>query len=303
WWLNHQVPRILDKIKPDVVHFTKAAVPSRKILPTVVTIYDVIPLLYPQGQKLSRRWYWRRALKQAAQFSDRIITISNVSKRDLVEQLDVSADKVTVTPLAVDTDFFKPVDRRGVVKPYILFVGTLEPRKNVPMLVRAFSRIAGEVPHDLIIAGRPEKDIAAVKREIDRSKAVDRIKLIGRVSGNDLPALYSDADLFVWPSIYEGWGFPPQEAMACGTPVIVSDGGSLPEVVGEVGEVVSFAEMEVSRRTGDVDFEERLAKSVLDLLNNKEKRKNMSEQGLLQARENTWQQVVEMTMSVYKQLT
>ena len=189
WWMSVTLPRTLKKLDADIVHFTKAAVPARQTLPTVVTIHDIIPILFPSSQEWSRRLLWPRTLRQAALKSSHIITISEASKRDIVEQFSVAPEKVTVTPLAVDLARFNhpvllsqnnPLLRKegkasssnflpftkgehtrearegvgGLANPYILFVGTRDMRKNVPLLIRAFARISEEIPHQLVIAGR-----------------------------------------------------------------------------------------------------------------------------------------------------
>lgn len=304
WWLQRHMPRVMRELKPDVVHFTKADVPKRKIAPYVVTIFDIIPLLFPSGQSLLRRLYWPRALRRAATVSDHIMTISEASKRDMVRRLGVPECKITVTPLAVDTDYFKPSSRSTDEEsnPYVLFIGTLEPRKNVPLLIRAFARIAGDVPHQLIIAGRRESDYGNVEREIEKQKLGSRVESLDFVADSDLPALYGGADLFVWPSIYEGWGFPPQEAMACGTPVIVSNGGALPEVVGGAGGIVPFSANNLSDRTRDTVFEELLATEMLAVLTNENKQREMREAGLAQVKQFSWQDVAQKTAAVYKQV-
>lgn len=310
-WLNKKVPQELKRLGVDVAHYTKADVPKNKRGPTVVTIYDVIPLLYPQGQKWTRRWYWPKALVRSAEKSDKIITISESSKRDIVRLLAVTADKVAVTPLAADTNFFKPqpeetnnkIRRKyGLKKPYILFVGTIEPRKNVPLLIRAFSLAAAMRPEELVIAGRPDAGWASAQTAARQSGAAERIKFITNVGTEDLPALYSGAELFVWPSVYEGWGFPPQEALACGVPVIVSDGGSLPEVVGKAGEIVRFTTENIRERTEDEHFERVLGERMAAVLGNGEEKKLMAMKGPAQARQFSWDEVTRKTVEVYKQV-
>ena len=301
-WLNTAVPHWLSTIKPEVVHFTKAALPRRKMYPTVVTMYDVIPLLFPESQKSLPRLLWPATLRHAARQADHILTISEASKRDIIDHLQVAPEKVTATPLAVDSKLKMKNEKLidpTIPTPYILFVGTIEPRKNVPALIRAYSKIAPAVPHRLIIAGRPYKGLDEVEEACRRSGVADRIELRNFVPAEDLPSLYANADLFVWPSIYEGWGFPPQEAMAAGVPVIVSNGGSLPEVVGEAGEVVSFTVSTVPERIHDEAFEDAWADRMRVVLSDKEKQRHMREAGLTQAQKNTWAGVAQTTLAAY----
>lgn len=309
YWLNHHVPRQLKDIGANVAHFTKSAVPRRKVCPTIVTIYDVIPLLYKDSQKLPMRWYWPRTLRHAAEQADHIMTISEASRRDIEKYLDVRPEKITVTPLAVDTETFQPVrdesklralrEKYDLKKPYILWLGTIEPRKNVPALIRAFNLAAVSIPHDLIIAGGTHKDSGTINAALAQSPA-GRVHQLGFIETSDLPALYSAADLFVWPSIYEGWGLPPAESMACGTPVIVSDGGSLPEVVGDCGVTVNFSVKEIAERLFDSDFEKRLSETIIRVLLDLKFRGELAAGGLVRAKQNTWSKVAADTLAIYK---
>lgn len=288
---------------PNVVHYTKAAIPTHSDVPTVVTIYDTIPILFPETQSPLRRLYWPRALRYAATHADHIITISQSSKWDIMEHFGTHEDTITITQLAVDQEHFRPVrasstpgvndETPGVFParpPYILFVGTRDARKNISSLIRAFAKIAHEIPHQLLIVGRPAK-------KQDDSRYVARyLNLESRVvfredsTYKDLPALYSNADIFVWPSLYEGWAFPVQEAMACGCPVIVSDGGALPEVVGDAGVIVPLGE----------EFEERLTREMLSLIQNNERKRSLSKRGITRAAQFSWEDVANKTWEVYK---
>lgn len=309
WWMNVTVPRRVRQSGAQLIHFTKAAIPQRRSVPTVVTIHDVIPILLPESQVWARRLMWPVALRQAARRSDHVITISEASKRDIVEYLGVPAEKITVTVPAVDLQRFSPGTHSTSIPPspegneYILFVGTRDMRKNVPLLIRAFARIAEDIPHHLVIAGRQ-----ALKRDDDRRQARalglgDRVRWLDYVAADDLPALYAGAELFVWPSVYEGWGLPPQEAMASGVPVIVSDGGSLPEVVGRAGETVAFTEQKLRARMNDGAFEEALAERMLAVLEDENKRQSMRQLGLERVRQFSWRRMAEQTLDVYRRVT
>lgn len=314
WWLSRTVGSRIADIQPDVVHYTKAAVPRHIIKPTVVTIYDVIPLLYPSSQTWLRRMYWPAALTQAAQRSHHILTISEASKADIVKYLHVPPEKVTVTPLAADTKRYRPdisaaekmrvkakLSLRG---PYILFVATRDERKNVGSLIRAFVKIASHIPQDLVIAGKPAlKQDASVQVARHLPEEVrKRIRFLDFVDYADLPALYAGADLFVWPSVYEGWGFPPQEAMASGVPVVVSNGGPLPEVVGQAGEIVPFTAERLADRTHDQGFIAALSEKMGSVLHDAPRRAQMRAAGLAQAKKFTWDDVARKTLEVYKKV-
>jgi glycosyltransferase involved in cell wall biosynthesis len=306
WWINGPLQRKLASMDIDLVHYTKAQAPREIRRPSVVTIYDVIPIIFPESQKWLKRMVWPRVLKQAAQRSDQVMTISQQSKIDIVKYLGVPEEKVTVTPLAVNHSRFEPGADIGsfeeIQQPYVLYLGTVEPRKNVPALVRSFRRVAKEMPHRLIIAGKLYKGGEEVLREIDKCNLSDRVEMIDFVKDEDLVAMYRGADVFVWPSIYEGWGFPPQEAMASGTPVIVSNGGALPEVVGEAGEVVEFSHEDVRQRVNDGSFEKRLADKMLSVIGDDEKKRAMSRAGLGIVKQRSWAQVAEETVGVYRKV-
>lgn len=310
WWLR-QFPRLIAREHPDVVHFTKADMPRGVEVPGVVTIYDVIPLLFPEGQKLTQRYYWPKALRAAAMRSQHIVTISKASKRDIITYLQVPGDKITVTPLAADTTHFSPASPAAVAtmrakyqlaEQYLLFVGTQEPRKNIPALLRAFARVAGKIPHQLVIAGKKTGKHQGVEAALRSSPVAERIRTIPYVDYQDLPALYTGAELFIWPSIYEGWGLPPLEAQACGTAVMVSDGGALPEVVGRTAIVVPFTTDQVPARPLDTQFELRLATEIVNVLQNSQRLTELRAQARSHAQTFRWEDVAAATTLIYEQL-
>lgn len=290
YWMSVQVARHIRHTKPSLAHFTKAALPYTKYCPTVVTVYDIIPVLFPETQSPLRRLYWPYVLEHAAKTADHIMTISEQSKKDIIEHYNITEDKITVTPLAVDPKHFVPIREKNS-QPYILFVGTRDARKNISSLIRAFAQIANQIPHTLIIAGRPAKKTDDSKRIAHKLHLEHRIEFREDVSYAQLPGLYSNADIFVWPSLYEGWGFPPQEAMACGTPVIVSNGGALPEVVGDAGIVVSLQ---------GTSFDEHLAHEMLALIHNEVRKKELSAKGIARVAEFSWNDVAQKTMNAYR---
>lgn len=310
-WLHRKVPAALRDIRPNLVHFTKSDVPKKKELPTVVTIYDIIPMLLPDTQSFLRRRYWPGALQRAAQLSNHIITISKVSRDGIVDRLHIDPSKITITHLGIDHAHFAPaasgdVDRirstHGITAPYILFVGTRDARKNVSGLIEAFAKIQKDIPHHLVIAGRLGDKQDSTARTIATTGTADRVHVLGKVDYADLPALYTGADLFVWPSVYEGWGFPPIEAMACGTPVISSDGGSLSEAVGDAGIVVPYAEVDIAKRLRDDDFIQRLAHEMLRVLGDSQAQQILQEKGLAHSRKFSWDSLVDQTIGVYDQV-
>ncbi|MBN2311557.1 MAG: glycosyltransferase family 4 protein, partial [Candidatus Hydrogenedentes bacterium] len=224
---------------------------------------------------------------------------SQSTARDIVRLLDVDPGKITVTYEAVDDEFL-PVDpeaasallaaRYGIQRPFILFVGTLEPRKNLTALARAYTRLATDLPHALVLAGAPGWQWAELAAAIAQSPARDRIVLPGYVPRGDLPAFYSAADALAYPSRYEGFGLPVLEAMTCGCPVVTSNNSCLPEVAGDAALLVDAAD------------EAGLESALRTVLEDAATRAALIERGRAQARAFSWQACAETTLGVYKGL-
>ncbi|MEX2055008.1 MAG: glycosyltransferase family 1 protein [Candidatus Andersenbacteria bacterium] len=311
WWLN-KIPKIAQAQHVDVMHYTKGSVPRERLGPTVVTIHDVIPMLFPGSQKFPQSLYWPRALRHAAERADHILTISQQSQADIVKRLAVAPEKITAIPLGIDLHRFHPATateiaaartKYSLTEPYVLFVGTLEPRKNIPALLRAYAQLRNETPHHLVIVGKKGWRTAAIEKALQSFPEPQRLHWLNYVTNDDLISLYSGATIFVWPSVYEGWGFPPLEAMACGTPVIVSSGGSLPEVVGEAGHIIPFSTDDVAARTNDALFEQKLTQAMGKLLSDVSAQEMMRTQGLVQAARFSWEKVAKKTREVYQQVS
>jgi glycosyltransferase involved in cell wall biosynthesis len=308
-WLNWRLPRQLSDLKLNVTHFTKADVPYLKRGSTIVTIYDVIPLLNPSGQGRIRRLYWPTALRRAVRLSDHILTISERSKQDIIQHLGVAEHKITVTPLAASKNFSPVTDisaldrvrlKYNLPDKFILYLGRIDTRKNIPTLIRAFAQATKEVPHSLIIAGKKDHQHRQTWQEIIDQKVQDKVIHIDYIETNDMSAIYSAASLFVFPSTYEGWGIPPLEAMACGTPVIVSDGGALPEVVGDAAKIVPFTLANLAVRHNDNNFEQDLTKAIVELLNNETTQNLLRKRGPDRASQFSWDTVAKQTILAYQ---
>jgi glycosyltransferase involved in cell wall biosynthesis len=172
--------------------------------------------------------------------------VSAATRDDLVATLDVPAAKVSVVhhgvrPVAclADSERRDRRERLGITQPYVLFVGTVQPRKNLQRLIRAFAHVvAAGLPHRLVIVGRMGWLTEPIRAEVVALDLTDRIHFAGYVPDDDLPALYCGADAFAFPSLYEGFGMPVLEALACGVPVVASDTTSLPEIVGDAGVLI-----------------------------------------------------------------
>ena len=247
WFEQIAVPRAALRLNADLLHVPYFAPPLRPPLPTVVTILDIIPLLLPEYRGRAAVRLYMRLVARAARHATQIITISHHSAGDIIRHLGCQAARVAVVHLAAGAQF-RPRDRTlsetevaaryGVTPPFVYYVGGLDARKNLATLVWAFARMryAGGPPATLVIAGRAAGNDPRMFPDLDAiimfARAGAFVKRID-VPYEDAPLLYGAATVFAFPSRYEGFGLPPLEAMACGTPVIVADAASLPEVVGD----------------------------------------------------------------------
>ncbi|MFQ3632474.1 glycosyltransferase family 4 protein [Roseiflexus sp.] len=247
WFEQIAVPLAAKRMRADLIHVPYFAPPLVSPVPTVVTILDIIPLLLPEYRGSMAVRLYMHLVARAARRATQIIAISQHSAGDIVRYLGCRAARVTVIPLAAGSQFH-PYDRAyaerevaaqyGVTTPFVYYVGGLDARKNLATLVYAFARMryAGGPAATLVIAGRAAGKDPRMFPDLDAimmfARAGAFVKRID-VPYHDAPLLYAAATLFAFPSRYEGFGLPPLEAMACGTPVIVADATSLPEVVGD----------------------------------------------------------------------
>ena len=296
WW-SLGLPLHLLRNSFDVFHGTNYEIPFWSRRPTVVTIHDLSLLLHSEvhEQKLVQRARWRLPLMAKA--ASKIITPSNSVKTEVCEALEVNPDKVTVTPEAPRPVFRRREDpellrRLGIDGEFILFVGTIEPRKNLRRLVEAFGRVVHgtDLPAKLVIAGGQGwlmDDFSSLIRE---KRLEDRVCLTGYLEDDDLCALYSGCAAFVYPSLYEGFGLPPLEAMACGAPVITSRISSLLETVGSAARLV------------DPNDTDDLARAMIEMLSQTHVREHYAELGKNQVKKFTWEQTALKTLAVYRDL-
>jgi glycosyltransferase involved in cell wall biosynthesis len=238
-WEQVALPLELVRVRADLFHSIDYIPPFRRRLPAVITAGDLGFLRYPEHVTSESAAYYGQ-IGRAVRDAEHVLTYSESSAEDLQRLLEVPSGKITVTPLAADESFQPATDpapvleRHGLTGPYLLFVGTIEPRKNLPTLLRAFAGIAPEFPElSLVVAGRRGWLDGPIFGLVDELEIKPRVKFLGSVPGEDLPALYAGARAFVFPSLHEGFGLPVLEAMACGCPVLCSRASSLPEVAGD----------------------------------------------------------------------
>jgi glycosyltransferase involved in cell wall biosynthesis len=295
-----QLPRLLPLETTlrgaDVFHATNYAAPRTRGTPLVLTVHDLALLRFPElGTPALRRLVQRVGANAAG--ARRIIADSESTARDLRELVGIDAAKIRVVYPGCDDRFMEPVDasararvgkRYGIVSPYVLHVGTLEPRKNLERLVRAFARARTRhaLPHRLVLCGPRGWGSEALQRLLEAPDLADCVRWIGAAAREDLPALYAGATLFVYPSLYEGFGFPPLEAMACGTPVLTANVASLPEVVGDAAVLI------------DPRDEAALADSIGRMLQDADLA-SLAAAGRARARQFTWQRCARDTLAVY----
>jgi len=259
FWENFLLPRYLKKHKVDVYFSPAYVLPvlrrsRNRSSPAdrtkfVVTIHDLVGFIYPKTFTLKMRLWQRLFVGNAVRLADRILADSEATKRDILKFFDLPPEGITVVHLPVGVQFHRILDpsvlanirtRHHLPGEFILYVGTLEPRKNVARLAKAYSLLSKDIRDrfSLVLAGAPGWFSTGIIREIEALRMGDRIRMIGYVDQQTLPGLYSLASLFAYISVYEGFGAPPLEAMACGTPVMSSNSSSLPEAVGDAGVLV-----------------------------------------------------------------
>jgi glycosyltransferase involved in cell wall biosynthesis len=281
----------------DVYHFTNFVRPPLRQGASIVSVYDASFLRHPDAAEPKNLAHLRARVAPGLQRADAVITISEFSRGEIIELLGVpEQDVFTVYPGLDHAAGVPPQEQAEEVKktlglkaPYLLNVGTLEPRKNIPFLVQVFEHLSA-FPGELVLAGMRGWKDEPILASLRDSPRADRIRYLGYVDDRWLPGLYAGSELFVFPSLYEGFGFPPLEAMACGTPVVASQGGSLPETLGEAAVLVPGYDAE------------HWAEIIARLLADRQERDRLSGAGLRQAERYTWEEHARRTWSVYRRV-
>lgn len=261
----------------------------------ILTIHDLAALKHPEWFTPSRAAYYRFALRRGVRRTQHLIADSMATKQDLQEMLGVGEERIDVVPLGVSLHFHPATDaevqelraRIPLPQSYFLFVGTIEPRKNLPRLVAAYRQIAAEVPEDLVLCGRHGWASDAFLEDCRKGDHAARIHWVNHLLDKHLPALLSSATAFVWPSLHEGFGLPPLEAMACGAPVISSNTTSIPEVVGEAGMLVDPEDTDV------------IAAAMVRLSGDAALREQLRAAGQVRAMQFTWEKTAALTAAAY----
>jgi len=298
-WEQARLPLYLRRLGVDVLHsphYTTPLVPGR--WRRVITFHDVTFFLLPQRYPILRRLYFQGVSHAGARLADLAIAVSETVKGDVVRHLGLAAERVRVVPLAPGPGFHPledPArmeavrDRYRLPPSFILNVGTLEPGKNQATLVRAFHRLKGQgLEQGLVIAGQKGWMYEKLFRLVDGLGLGKDVRFVGHLPEADLAAVYNMADLFVFPSLYEGFGLPPLEAMACGLPVVASNAPALAEVLNGAALLVN---------PSDVDA---LAEATARALADKRLRSRLRRQGLERASQFSWQRTARGTVATYE---
>lgn len=279
----------------DLIHFPAFPPPLYCLRPFIWTLHDATPWLYPETMDLKGRLYFRWIGGHAARKSRLLVTDSEDAKQKISNALTLPEHKMRVVHLGVDSTFRRLGDsdllavraRYRLPERFILVVGTREPRKNLPMLVRAFRRMraANETKLGLVIVGRTGWNSDIV--EDDLRNHDEQLVVTGFVPHSDLIALYNLAEVFVLPSLYEGFGLPPLEAMACGCPVIVSNRGSLPEIVGDAAILI------------DPEIEDSIMEAIRTVESNQFLRDDLAKRGAARVKDFSWRVAAGKTLTLY----
>ncbi len=285
------LPRLLQKEKIDIFHATSFACPVSASCKVIMTIHDLIHVLFQEETSVARKIYYSYIVRKAAGNASRIVTVSESSKRDIINYLSLSPEKIVVTYNAVDEIFKKSnednvdeiKERFGINGKFILYVGNLKPHKNVRMLIEAYQLLRGKVNHKLVIVGK--KELLFQKGLI--GNMLEGVIFVGDVSDALMPRFYSGADVYVSPSLYEGFGLPLIEAMACRTPVVALSTPSSDEILDNAGYVVNENQPE------------ELANAIDTVLLDRNLRNCLVEKGIERIKQFSWEESAKKILEIY----
>lgn len=304
FWDEVNIPNILKSADIDLYHVPQNGIglPEEKTCPFIITLHDIIPYKMPETVGEIYLEIFLRQMPNIIPKCDGIITVSNYSKKDIVEAFDFPEDKVFVTHLA-NEEIYIPLDKdqcKNFIKEkysikdeFILYVGGFSPRKNIVGLIQAFSKLQIKLKGKdlkLVIAGKQGKSYSLYKKTAEDLKVDDKVLFPGFIPLEHMPIFYNACNLFVYPSLYEGFGLPPIEAMACGAPIIASNSTSIPEVVGDAGILIN---------PYNVD---ELCNSMENVLEDKNLRNELINRSLKRSKEFSWLKAAENTLNAYRSI-
>jgi glycosyltransferase involved in cell wall biosynthesis len=303
-WLAHvlRVPmdRALGVPRADIFHATEHLLPPLKNARSVFTLHDLIFQLFPEYHLPLNRWFLQNAMPHFLRRADAIIAVSECTKRDAIRFYNVPPEKITVIYEAADPALRPEINPERIAQvrawyankqPFLFFVGVIEPRKNIRALVDAL-RVLRErgYPHRLLIAGRKGWLYQPTFDHVEQVGMAEFVTFLDFVPDDDLRALFAACDAFVFPSLYEGFGLPPLEAMACGAPVVCSNASSLPEVVGDAALLID------PRDVGAI------ANAIERVVTDRALRGDLRARGFAQAAKFSWERAARETLAVYERV-
>lgn len=286
----------------DIFHATEHLLPPMGSCKTVFTIHDLIFRFFPEYHLPLNRWYLSFMLPRFMQRADAIIAVSEHTRGDVSRLMGIPRERITVVyegvhpafhPIHEPEELMRVREKYRLPERFILYLSTIEPRKNISGLLHAYRCLLdrGDTTLDLVVAGRKGWLYEPVFQAVRELGLEERVHFTGWVAEGDAPALFNAAQVFVYPSLYEGFGLPPLEAMACGTPVVCSNAASLPEVVGDAAILVN---------PHDVD---EMASAIARVLSDPMRRQEMCAKSLAQAAQFTWERAARETLQVYERVT
>ena len=291
-WMQFLLPVLLRKLRPDLVHYTNYLAPAVSSGPYVVSIHDMSLARTPEHHTLRKRVLTAGLIPRVARGARLVLTPSDATRRDVLTHLRLPAERVVSIPYAA-AEMFRPVHVRppypALDQAYFLFVGTIEPRKNLVRLMDAFAAFSREVPEvNLVLAGQRGWKCEEIYARAQRADVAKRVIILDYVPEEALPGLYSHALACVYPSLFEGFGFPVVEAMACGTPVLTSNTTSL----AEIGEGAALLV--------DPLDEHAMTMGLLSLARDADLRADLRERGLARAASLSWDETGRRTIAAYR---
>ncbi len=295
-------PSLLNSYKLDLMHFPHFNVPILYFRKFVITIHDLILLHFPtkRASTLPTVWYWlkfcayRLVIWSGIVRSQKIIAVSEFTKKDILSQYSIAENKLVVTYEACEKSFPKSLqaseqtlEKYGILKPYLLYVGNAYPHKNLELLIAAFKDVSIDLKDlNLVLVGKEDYFYSRLKAQVKKKK-IEGIIFPGFVSDEDLGAIYAQALLYVFPSLYEGFGLPPLEAMEKGVPVVCSDSTCLPEILGE-GALFIDAEKKVE-----------IMGAILKVVGDENLRNELIAKGRKQVEKYSWDKMAKETLNIY----
>ena len=297
-WEQFVAPWLLARQRANLFHGLLNIAPLLSPIPTIVTIHDLAFMDVTGSHRKANRRYLAAATRQGVRQAAHIFAVSEYSKQAIVDRLGIAPERISIAYNAAGEQYRpRPAAEvaawraaKGVPEQFLLYLGTLEPRKNIPNLLRAYAKVRAEIGMPLLIGGGKGWNFAEIFATHEELGLGDSVRFLGYVPGEELPLWYNAATLFVYPSRYEGFGIPPLEAMASGTPVLTTNATSIPEVVGDAAIQV------------DPDDVDGMAAQLRLLAGDADLRADLGERGLRRAASFSWASLAKNTLEVYRRV-